>query len=75
VHENQGEGRAFVIGLDAIEDALTRIAAGPVEHMSEQRRERIRRALGGDQDARTDFDAFDAEEVIQVACFGHVIYG
>jgi hypothetical protein len=42
--------------------------------MSEQRREPIRRAFGGDEDART-FDAFDAEEVIQVVSFGHVIYG
>jgi hypothetical protein len=65
----------FVIGLDAIEDALTRIAASPVEQMSEQHRERIRHAFDGDEDARTDFDAFDAEQVIQVACFGHVIYG
>jgi hypothetical protein len=70
VHENQGQGRTFVIGLDAIEDALTRVAGGPVEHMSQQRR-----AFVGDEDARTDPDAFDAEEVIQVACFGHVIYG
>jgi hypothetical protein len=75
VHENQGQGRVFIIGLDAIEDALTRIAASPVEQMSEQRRERIRRAVDGDQDARTDLDAFDAEQVIQIACFGHAIYG
>jgi hypothetical protein len=77
VHENdtEGRGRSFILCLNGIERALRRITAGPVEHMSEQRRERIRRALHGDEDARTDLDAFDAEEVVQVACFGEVLYG
>lgn len=77
VHEDdtEGQGRSFTIGLDGIAHALRRITAGPVEHMSEQRRELIRRAYGGDEDARTAFDAFDAEEVVQVACFGKVVYG
>jgi hypothetical protein len=43
--------------------------------MSEQRRERIRRAFHGDEDARIDVDAFDADEVVQVVCFGKVLYG
>jgi hypothetical protein len=77
VHENdtEGQGRSFILGLNGIDQALRRIAAGPVEHMSEQHRERIRRAFDGDEDARTDLDAFDAEEVVQVACFGKVLYG
>jgi len=77
VHENhtEGRGRSFILGLNGIDRALRRITAGPVEHMSEQRRERIRRAFHGDEDARTDLDAFDAEEVVQVACFGKVVYG
>jgi hypothetical protein len=77
VHENdtEGQGRSFILGLNGIEQALRRITVGPVEHMSEQRRERIRRAFHGDEDARTDLDAFDAEEVVQVACFGKVLYG
>jgi hypothetical protein len=77
VHENdtEGQGRSFVLGLNAVAQALRRITAGPVEHMSEHRRDRIRRALHGDEDARTDLDAFDADEVVQVVCFGKVIYG
>jgi hypothetical protein len=77
LHENdtEGRGRSFILGLNGIERALRRITAGPVEHMSEQRRERIRRAFHGDEDARTDLDAFDAEEVVQVVCFGKVLYG
>lgn len=77
VHEDnaEGQGRSFIIGLNGIQHALRRITTRPVEHMSEQRRERIRRAFGGHEDARTAFDAFDAEEVVQVACFGKVLYG
>jgi hypothetical protein len=76
VHENEteGQGRVFIIGLAGIEAALARTTARPVEYMSEQRRERIRQAFGGDEDVRTDFDAFDAEEVVRAACFGKVVY-
>lgn len=73
--EDGDEKRIYVIGLDDIARALDVLSRGPVKGLSERDRVRIMHASTANDCTEADLDAGDADAVMQVACFGEVIYG
>lgn len=76
IHEDHAAPEAGIhIGLDEIDSALHRITTTPVEGISTHQRERLTRAHHANDHTEADLGADDADAVVQVACFGRVIYG
>jgi hypothetical protein len=78
-----GEGKKFTVTLASIEDAMLKCA----EELMNRRKTGTRTLQLNDSIVKTfavayfdptldiDFDAFDADALFQLACFGEVIYG
>ena len=77
ITDAEGEGRCYRVTTDTIAAALRTINAGPLGGLDEKTRRLIvaNDHANGDAEHFDVIDADSADVIVQVACFGDVVYG